>query len=126
MELFKLFQMHIAAKRNKIKVIYGVEGYLVDDGVPIVLNDKGQSLDDDFVVFDIETTGFSSENDKIIEIGAVKIENGEIVDRFSEFVNPECKIPYKITELTGITDEMVRDADSIDEILPKFLEFVGG
>lgn len=112
-----------AAKKNKIKVIYGVEGYLVDDGVPIVINNKDENLDDRFVVFDLETTGLSSENDKIIEIGALKIENGKIVDRFSEFVNPGIDIPYKIIELTGITNDNVSDADSIEKILPKFLEF---
>ncbi|WP_246578148.1 PolC-type DNA polymerase III [Clostridium frigoris] len=112
-----------SAKKNKIKVIYGVEGYLVDDGVPIVINNKDETLDDRFVVFDLETTGLSSENDKIIEIGALKIENGKIVDRFSEFVNPGIDIPYKIIELTGITNDNVSDADSIEKILPKFLEF---
>ncbi|MBX4269399.1 PolC-type DNA polymerase III [Clostridium estertheticum] len=112
-----------AAKKNKIKVIYGVEGYLVDDGVPIVINNKGETLDDRFVVFDLETTGLSSENDKIIEIGALKIENGKIVDRFSEFVNPGIDIPYKIIELTGITNDNVSDAASIGDVLPKFLEF---
>ncbi|WP_298837616.1 PolC-type DNA polymerase III [uncultured Clostridium sp.] len=112
-----------AAKKNKIKVIYGVEGYLVDDGVPIVINNKDETLDDSFVVFDIETTGLSSENDKIIEIGALKIENGKIVDRFSEFVNPGIDIPYKIIELTGITNDNVSDADSIEKVLPNFLEF---
>ncbi|MGL5353210.1 MAG: PolC-type DNA polymerase III, partial [Clostridium sp.] len=115
----------IAAKRNKIKVLYGVEGYLVNDGVPIAINDKGQSFDDEYVVFDIETTGFSPKNNKIIEIGAIKVVNGEAVDMFSAFVYPQCKIPYKITELTGITDEMVREAKLIDEVLPKFIEFVG-
>ncbi|MCB2341005.1 PolC-type DNA polymerase III [Clostridium estertheticum] len=112
-----------AAKKNKIKVIYGVEGYLVDDGVPIVINNRGETLDDRFVVFDLETTGLSSENDKIIEIGALKIENGKIVDRFSEFVNPGIDIPYKIIELTGITNDNVSDAAFIEDVLPKFLEF---
>ncbi len=115
----------IAAKKNKIKVIYGVEGYLVDDGIPLALNEKGQGLEDSYVVFDLETTGFSSKNDKIIEIGAVKIQNGAIVDNFSEFVNPRRPIPYKITELTGINDDMVSDAQSIEDILPRFLEFIG-
>ena len=115
----------IAAKKNKIKVIYGVEGYLVDDGVPLALNEKGQNLDDTYVVFDLETTGFSSKNDKIIEIGAVKIQNGVIIDNFSEFVNPRRPIPYNITELTGINDDMVRDAQSIEDVLPRFIEFIG-
>lgn len=115
----------IAAKKNKIKVLYGVEGYLVDDGIPLALNEKGQSLDDTYVVFDLETTGFSPKNDKIIEIGAVKVKNGKIIDSFSEFVNPRRPIPYKITELTGISDDMVKYADSIDFVLPKFMEFIG-
>ena len=102
-----------------------MEGYLVDDGVPLALNEKGQNLDDTYVVFDLETTGFSSKNDKIIEIGAVKIKNGVIVDNFSEFVNPRRPIPYKIIELTGINDDMIRDAQSIEDILPRFLEFIG-
>ena len=110
----------IAAKKNKIKVLYGVEGYLVDDGVPLALNEKGQNLDDTYVVFDLETTGFSPKNDSIIEIGAVKIKNGVIIDNFSEFVNPRRAIPYKITELTGITEDMVRDAKSIHDVLPRF------
>ncbi len=108
------------------KVIYGCEIYLVDDTKLIVTNDKGQSLRDQYVVFDIETTGFNPRNCKIIEIGAVKIVDGEIVDRFSEFVNPEVPIPYTITELTSIKDEMVQDAPTIDVILPKFMEFCKG
>ncbi|MDO5518265.1 MAG: PolC-type DNA polymerase III, partial [Clostridium sp.] len=113
-------------KKAGIKILYGVEAYLVDDGVPIVLNEKGDTLDDTFVVFDIETTGFSPVNDKIIEIGAVKIKNGEVIDNFSEFVNPERSIPYKITELTSINNDMVRDAETINTILPKFMEFCKG
>ena len=115
----------IAAKKNKIKVLYGVEGYLVDDGVPLALNEKGQTLDDTYVVFDLETTGFSSKNDRIIEIGAVKIKDGVIIDNFSEFVNPRRPIPYKITELTGINDQMVRDAMIIEDVLPRFINFIG-
>lgn len=115
----------IAAKKNKIKVLYGVEGYLVDDGIPLAINEKGQNLDDTYVVFDLETTGFSPKNDKIIEIGAVKIKNGKIIDSFSEFVNPRRPIPYKITELTGISDDMVRYSDSIDFVLPRFMDFIG-
>lgn len=111
-------------KKHNIKILYGVEAYLVNDGVPISVNIKDETINDTFVVFDIETTGFSSIYDKIIEIGAVKIKDGIIVDRFSSFINPEVKIPYKITELTGITDDMVKDAETIDNILPKFMEFV--
>ncbi len=114
-----------AGKKNNIKIIYGVEAYLVDNGVPIVENEKGQKLEDTYVVFDIETTGFSSKNDKIIEIGAVKIKGLEIVDRFSEFVNPKVPIPAHIVELTNITDDMVKDSDTIDKVLEKFIDFVG-
>ena len=105
------------------KPIYGVEGYLVDDLKPIVFDSKNQSLDSKFVVFDIETTGFSAVNDRIIEIGAVKMEHGEIVDRYSTFVNPERPIPFEIEKLTGIHDGMVVDAAVIDDILPEFLAF---
>lgn len=115
-----------AAKKNNIKVLYGVEAYLVDDGVPIVINEKGDSLDDTYVVFDIETTGFSPVNDKIIEIGAVKIQNGEVIDNFSHFVNPKRNIPYEITKLTSINNDMVKDAETIENLLPKFMEFCKG
>ena len=114
-----------AAKKHGIKVIYGVEGYLAEDEVPIVKDPNKKGLDQTFVVFDIETTGFSNTNDKITEIGAVKIENFKVVDRFSELVNPEVDISYKIQELTGITNDLVSDKPTIEEILPKFLEFVG-
>ncbi|WP_446899511.1 PolC-type DNA polymerase III [Clostridium sp. LBM24168] len=114
-----------AAKNNNIKVIYGVEAYLVDDSVPITTNAGKRSLKDTYVVFDIETTGLSSTNDKIIEIGAVKIKEGKVIDKFSEFVNPGIPIPMNIVELTSITDEMVEEADEIESILPKFLKFVG-
>lgn len=115
-----------AAKKNKIKILYGVECYILDDSLPIAVTSKGQSLDSSYIVFDIETTGLSAENDKITEIGAVKVLNGEVVDTFSTFVNPEVHIPSKITQLTGITDEMVADAPKIEDILPEFLEFCEG
>ena len=108
------------------KVIYGMEGYLVDDIKNIVTDSKGQSLDSTFVVFDIETTGFSAVNDRIIEIGAVKVENGMITEKFSEFVNPERPIPFEIEKLTSINDRMVEDAPNISVILPKFMDFCGG
>ncbi|MBR5766892.1 MAG: PolC-type DNA polymerase III [Lachnospiraceae bacterium] len=108
------------------KLIYGLEGYLVDDSMGIVVNDRGQSLDDEYVVFDIETTGFSAEKNKIIEIGAVKVSGGRITDRFSTFVNPGEPIPYRITQLTTITDAMVEDAPYISEVLPGFLDFCKG
>ena len=112
-------------KDDPFKVIYGVEGYLVDDLTEIAINAGDQKLDDTYVVFDIETTGFSAIADKIIEIGAVKVQNGQITDKFSTFVNPKRPIPFKITQLTSITDEMVMGYPGIEEILPQFLEFVG-
>jgi len=117
---------HVLPKDDPFKIIYGCEGYFVDDLMELVRNEKGQTLDDTYVVFDIETTGFSAVNDKIIEIGAVKIKNGEEVDRFSEFINPEIPIPFKIEQLTSIHDDMVKDAPLIDEILPRFLDFCKG
>lgn len=107
------------------KIIYGVEAYLVDDTRQIVINSMGQNFNDTFVVFDLETTGFSAEVDRIIEIGAVKIKNGEIVDNFSKFVNPKIPIPFRIEKLTGINDSMVMKAEPIEKILPEFLEFCG-
>lgn len=112
-----------AGRECDFKVIYGVEAYLVDDLKDMIVNPKGQHLNDRYVVFDLETTGFSAKSDKIIEIGAVKVENGKIIDRFSTFVNPEIPIPFRIEKLTSINDEMVIDAPKIEEILPKFMEF---
>lgn len=114
---------HELIKNDPLKIIYGVEAYFVDDLKDMVLNPKGQTLSDSFVVFDIETTGFKPRFNKIIEIGAVKIVDGEIVDHFSEFINPERPIPYNIMQLTGIKDDMVASADTIDLVLPRFLEF---
>ena len=116
---------HALDKDDTFKVIYGVEGYLVDDLKEIVTDGKGQSLDEKYVVFDIETTGFSPVTNRIIEIGAVKVENGEITERFSTFVNPQVPIPFHIEKLTSINDSMVMDADPIEVVLPRFLEFVG-
>lgn len=110
-------------RQNFFKIIYGCEGYLVDDYQKTIENDKNYDFSVPFVVFDLETTGFSSEKNRIIEIGAVKILNGEIVDRFSTFVNPQVPIPFKIVKLTSITDEMVKDAETIENVLPKFLDF---
>ena len=112
-------------KDDPFKIIYGVEAYLVDDLKEVAINEKGQTLDDVFVVFDLETTGFSPIADKIIEIGAVKVQNGKITEKFSTFVNPKIPIPFRITQLTSITDQMVMDAPDIETILPQFLEFVG-
>ena len=116
---------HALDKDDTFKIIYGVEGYLVDDLKEIVTDGKGQSLDEKYVVFDIETTGFSPVTNRIIEIGAVKVENGEITERFSTFVNPQVPIPFHIEKLTSINDSMVMDADPIEVVLPRFLEFVG-
>ncbi len=116
---------HALDHGDDFKVIYGVEGYLVDDLKEIVTDGKGQTLDAAYVVFDIETTGFSPVTNRIIEIGAVKVESGQITDRFSAFVNPQVPIPFEIEKLTGISDSMVIDADTIEVVLPRFLEFVG-
>lgn len=113
-------------KQDFFKILYGVEAYLVDDLKEIVTGDRGQRLDGDYVVFDIETTGFSPVNNRIIEIGAVKVCGGEVTERFSTFVNPQVPIPFEIEKLTGIRDDMVQDAPPIDEVLPRFLEFCGG
>lgn len=110
---------------EKIKVIYGVEAYFMDDLVESVKGDADTGFDGTFICFDIETTGLSAARDKITEIGAVKVENGIITDKFSTFVNPEMPIPQKITQLTGITDEMVKDAPSQSEAVGAFLEFAG-
>ncbi|MGN1146717.1 MAG: exonuclease domain-containing protein, partial [Acetatifactor sp.] len=113
-------------KQDFFKIIYGMEAYLVDDLREIVTGDKGQDLSADFVVFDIETTGFSPVNNRIIEIGAVKVSGGKIVDRYSTFVNPEVPIPFEIEKLTSIRDDMVVDSPTIEVILPRFLEFCEG
>lgn len=117
---------HFRSEVLNLKIIYGLDAYMVDDERKIVTNPKDQTFESKFVVFDIETTGFNSTKDYIIEIGAVKFENGEITDRFSEFINPTVPIPYNITELTSITNDMVKDAPKVDIILPAFLKFSEG
>ena len=117
---------HALDKGDDFKIIYGVEGYLVDDMKQLVENSRNQSFDDTYVVFDIETTGFSPINNQIIEIGAVKVEGGVITDKFSTFVNPDVPIPFRIEKLTGINDSMVLPAPKIDKVLPEFLEFCQG
>lgn len=112
-----------AADKSDLKVIYGVEAYLIDDLGNAVFSPRGQNLDDTYVVFDIETTGLSKEKEMITEIGAVKVEDGKIIDRFSTFVNPQRPISAEITKLTGITDDMVKDAPTIENVLPEFLKF---
>lgn len=117
---------HAVPGDSDFKVIYGVEAYLVDDLKDMVVNSGGQSLDDTYVVFDLETTGFSPNVNKIIEIGAVKVVKGRITEKFSTFVNPETPIPYRIEELTGINDNMVLDSPTIENVLPEFLQFCEG
>ena len=114
---------HAIGKDDDFKIIYGMEAYLVDDLKGLVEHPMGQSFADTFVVFDLETTGFSPSKNQIIEIGAVKVVNGSITERFSTFVNPKVPIPFEIEQLTSINDDMVLDAPTIDEILPKFMEF---
>ena len=111
---------------DKIKVIYGVEGYLVPDKEPVITRYKGQTLEDTtYCVFDLETTGISFRTEKITEIGIMKVKNGEVIDEFSSFVNPEKPIPMRVQEITHITDDMVKDAPTIEEILPQVMEFFG-
>ena len=120
------FASHALEKNDSFKIIYGIEAYMVDDLKQIVVNDKGQSLDSPFVVFDLETTGFVPGHSRIIEIGAVKVVNGKITERFSEFINPGVPIPLEIEKLTSISDSMVKDAPGVDVILPQFLKFCEG
>ena len=108
-----------------MKVIYGVEAYLVPDKTPSVSFPKKQDIDTTYCVLDLETTGFSFRTEKITEVGIMKIKNGEILDEFSCFVNPEKPIPERVVEVTNITDDMVKDAETIDKVMPKILEFVG-
>ena len=108
-----------------LKVIYGVEAYFVPDKDPCVVNSKNQSIDTEYCVFDLETTGISHITEKITEVGIIKIKNGEIIDTFECFVNPEKPIPPKVVEVTHITDDMVKDAETIDKVMPKVLEFMG-
>ncbi|NLC87656.1 MAG: PolC-type DNA polymerase III [Clostridiaceae bacterium] len=109
-----------------MKIIYGVEAYLVPDKVTVTTNSKNQNIENStFCVLDLETTGLSFRTEKITEIGIMKVKNGEVIDEFSTFVNPEKPIPQKVVEVTNITDDMVKDAPKIEEVLPKVLEFVG-
>ena len=116
----------LASEKLGMKIIYGMEAYFVNDSSKSIYGEKATKFDEEFCVFDLETTGLSSINDKITEIGAVILKNGQIVDKYNTFVNPERPIPQRIVELTGITDDMVKDARKIDEVLPEFLKFVGG
>ena len=108
-----------------LKVIYGVEAYLAPDNVSCVSFSKGQSIDTTYCVLDLETTGLSFRTEKITEVGIMKVKDGKVIDEFSCFVNPEKPIPQKVVEVTNITDDMVKDAETIDKVFPKILEFVG-
>ncbi|WP_089973026.1 PolC-type DNA polymerase III [Lihuaxuella thermophila] len=116
-----------AGKKHGIKVLFGMEANIIDDGVPIVMNPEDRVLaDDTYVVFDVETTGLSAHHDVIIELAAVKIRNGEIIDKFSEFANPHRPLTQQIIELTHITDDMLKDAPEIDDVITRFLDFIEG
>ncbi len=117
---------HLVGDDNPdIKVIYGVEAYLAPDNTKSIYNGKGQEVDTTYCVLDLETTGFSATNDRITEIGIMKVKNKEVIDSFSCFVNPERHIPERVSEVTNITDDMVKDAETIEKIFPKVLEFLG-
>ena len=107
-----------------MKILYGVEAYLAPDKKPSVSNSKGQSIDTTYCVLDLETTGFSPVTEKITEIGIMKIKDGKVIDDFSSFVNPEKSIPQRVVEVTNITDDMVKDAETIDKVFPKMLDFI--
>ena len=117
---------HLVGDDNPdIKVIYGVEAYLAPDNTKSIYNGKGQSIDTTYCVLDLETTGFSATNDRITEIGIMKVKDKQVIDQFSCFVNPERHIPERVSEVTNITDDMVKDAETIETIFPKVLEFLG-
>ena len=116
---------HFTEKNPDLKIIYGVEAYLAPDKTPSVSFPKGQDIDTTYCVLDLETTGLSFRTEKITEVGIMKIKNGEVLDEFSCFVNPEKPIPQRVVEVTNITDDMVKDAETIDKVFPKILEFVG-
>ena len=119
-------EAYALGKKLGIKIIYGVEGYLVDDFAQIYSGDDDKNFEDVvFTVFDLETTGLSSENDRIIEIGAVKVKNGEVIEKYSKFVNPKRPLPEKIVELTNITEDMVENEPDETVIVPEFIEFIG-
>lgn len=119
-------EAHAAGNKHQVKVIYGVEANLVDDGIPIAYNDTDQELNDaTFVVFDVETTGLSAVYDTIIELAGVKIYQGEIIDRFESFANPHKSLSKRITEITGITDDMLVDAREVDDVLQDFQQWIG-
>ena len=117
---------HFCEKNPDLKVIYGVEAYLAPDRTPVVSFPRGQDIEETtYCVLDLETTGFSFRTEKITEIGIMKMKNGEVIDEFSCFVNPEKPIPQRVVEVTNITDDMVKDAETIDKVFPKMMEFIG-
>lgn len=107
-----------------MKILYGVEAYLAPDKKPSVTNDKGQNIDTTYCVLDLETTGFSPVTEKITEIGIMKVKDGKVTDEFNLFVNPEKPIPARVVEVTNITDDMVKDAETIEQVFPKMLDFI--
>ncbi|ENH96552.1 DNA polymerase III [Gracilibacillus halophilus YIM-C55.5] len=118
-------EAHAAGEKHGVKVIYGVEANVVDDGVPIAYNETDRELlEDTYVVFDVETTGLSAIYDTIIELAAVKVKNGEIVDRYESFANPHHPLSQTTTDLTGITDDMVQNAPEVDQVLSEFHEWM--
>jgi len=119
-------EAYSAAKKHGMKVLYGMEANIVDDGVPIAYNEAHRRLSDEtYVVFDVETTGLSAVYNTIIELAAVKVKDGEIIDRFMSFANPHHPLSVTTMELTGITDEMVKDAPDVEEVLRRFIDWVG-
>ncbi|TXK89452.1 PHP domain-containing protein, partial [Parageobacillus sp. SY1] len=115
-----------AAKKYDMKVLYGVEANIVDDGVPIAYNEAHRLLSEDtYVVFDVETTGLSAVYNTIIELAAVKVKDGEIIDRFTSFANPHHPLSITTIELTGITDDMLKDAPDVEEVLRQFYDWMG-
>lgn len=120
-------EAHSAGKKAGVKILYGVEANVVDDGVPIAYNDTHDSLNDaTYVVFDVETTGLSAVYDTIIELAAVKMHKGNVIESFDEFIDPGHRLSRTTVDLTGITDEMVRGSKSEEEVLRMFLEFSEG
>lgn len=114
-----------AAKNSGVKIIYGLEAYLVDDLGAVVQSPRAQTFDDEFIVFDIETTGLHKETNYIIEIGAIKIKNGKVIDTFSSLIDPKMKLPSKIIQITNITDDMLRGQPEEKDVIPKFIDFIG-
>ena len=112
--------------KTEVEAIYGVDAYLaIDSTSAISFLDEKRNIQYEYCVLDIETTGLSFRTDKITEFGIIKVKNGEIIDEFECFVNPEMDIPEEVVKITNITNEMVKDAETIDKIMPKVMEFIG-